>query len=242
MKKLSFLFAIAVLISSCSLIESIGTDLIDEIQNATTVEVAADQLPEDAQSYLDENHFDTYIDVVNFAEGLGYHVELGTGENVFFNEDGEKLEKEGKRGRKGHRGHKGKDLEPIEISDLSSTITDYVANNYPDATIVRAKTDEEGNIYVGLDSHIILEFDAEGNFVGEFEHHRRGKGEKIDLSELPTVITDYITENYPNSELKVAFKKEDGYGVGIVTSDDERKVLIFDADGNFVAEKTCNGK
>ena len=239
MKKLSFLFAVAVLISSCSLIESIGTSVVDEIRNATKVEVAADELPTVAQDYLDENYFDTYIDIVSFADGIGYQVELGTGEDVFFDADGENV-KEKKGGKKGKRGHK--DLTSLDIAELSATITDYVANNYADATIVRAKSDEDGNIYVGLDSHIILEFDSEENFVGEFEHHRRGKGEKIDISELPTIITDYITANYTDAELKVAFQKEDGYGVGIVTADDERKVLIFDGEGNFVAEKTCNGK
>lgn len=89
MKKLTFLFAIAVLMSSCSLVESIGTSIIDEIKSATKVEVAADELPTTTRDYLDENHFDTYIDIVNFAKDLGYQVELGTGEEVFFDADGE---------------------------------------------------------------------------------------------------------------------------------------------------------
>lgn len=239
MKKLTFLFAIAVLMSSCSLVESIGTSIIDEIKSATKVEVAADELPTTTRDYLDENHFDTYIDIVNFAKDLGYQVELGTGEEVFFDADGECV-KEKKGRRKGKKGKR--DLRTLDISELSIAITDYVANNYADATIKRAKSDEAGNIYVGLDSHIILAFDSEGNFVGEFEHHRRGRGEKIELSELPTLITDYIATNYTDATLKVAFQKDEGYGVGIVTAEDKRKVLIFDAEGIFIEEKICNGQ
>ena len=240
MKKLSFFFAIAVLISSCSLVESIGTSVIDEIRSADKVEVATDQLPTAAQDYLDENYFDTYTDIVNFAEDLGYQVTLGTGEDAFFDTDGESITED--CNKKGRKGKKDKDLTSLDISELSTSITGYISENYTDATIKGAKSDEEGNIYVGLDTHVILEFDSEGNFVGEFEHHRHGKGEKIELTELPTLITDYITANYADAELKVAFQKDEGYGVGIVTADDERKVLIFDAEGNFIEEKTCNGK
>ena len=241
MKKLTFFFAIAILISSCSLVENLKTSVIDEIQNATKVEVAADDLPTAAWDYLDETYFDTYIDIVNLAEDLGYQITLGTGEDVFFDTDGENIDekcnKEGKRDRKGK-----KNLTSLDIAELNTTITDYITENYADATIKGAKSDENGSIYVGLDTHIILEFDSEGNFVGEFEHHRRGKSEKIELSELPTLITDYITTNYVDAEVKVAFKKDEGYGVGIVTADDERKVLVFDAEGNFIEEKVCNGK
>jgi hypothetical protein len=251
MKKISLLFvALISLLSSCSLIESLSTSTIDQILSATTVEVTASELPSAAQTFLDENYFETYIDVVNFAEGLGYQVILSTEETLFFDTNGEVLvEEECNKGERGHRGHrdhgdhKGKgDLTSLDTTELSTAIKDYITTNYPDAAIKHAKSDQDGNIYVGLDTHIILEFDANGNFVGEFEHHRGHKGNKIELSELPSVITEYIAVNYVNSVLKVAFQGDEGYAVGIVTADNVRKVLIFDAEGVFVEEKTCNGK
>ena len=130
--------------------------------------------------------------------------------------------------------------EPVAIADLPMSITDYVAANYPDSDIKRAKNNADGNYIVGLTGKIVLVFDADGNFVEElpFVGGQCGcGGEEVDVAELPTSITDYIATNYPTAEVKKAHQKGEKYVVGLIV-DDERVILIFDEDGNFLAERT----
>lgn len=236
MKKLSIFFLAITFMASCDMISSLGGEsAIQNIIDAAKTTISADELPSTAQDILDEEYFDTFVEEVNLAEGLGYEVLLSNERSVYFDLDGEELQEK----RKGRRGHRG-GCEPLDSTELAQPILDYIATNYPDASIRRAKEDKEGNFIVGLSTHIFLVFDSEGNFVEEQEFVRR-RGEAVALEDLPTAITDYITTNYPDAEIKAAFTKNDTYGVGIITSDDERKVLVFDSEGNFIKEKVCNG-
>ncbi len=75
MKKLSVLFLGLVFLSSCELINSLGGEtLIDDIMSAERIEISPDNLPSNAQSILNENYFDTYIETASLADGLGYEV------------------------------------------------------------------------------------------------------------------------------------------------------------------------
>lgn len=245
MKKLSLFFASLMFLASCNLLETVGTSVIDEIASADLTAVSSEELPSAATSYLNNNYFETYIDQANLAEKLGYQVILSDGEELYFDLDGEILTAEDCSGKKGKKGKKGDDdkFTTLDTALLSQTVKDYLATNYADATIVRAKTDADGNILVGLTNYIIAVFDADGNFIKEFEHHKgKDKGTKIDLASLPVLVTDYISSNYTGAAIKVAFQDNDGgYAVGIVTADGKKKIVIFDAEGTFVAEKTCNG-
>lgn len=239
MKKLSVLFLVTVLLSSCELINSLGgEDLIEDILSAERVAVSPDDLPQNAQDVLNEDYFDTFIEEVNLADGLGYEVVLSSERSVFFDLEGEELER--RRGRRGNGGN----CNAIDTTDLPTTITDYIAESYPDASLRRAKVDEDGNYIVGITDHILLLFDADGAFVEELEFaNRRGgrRGTPVEIEDLPTLVTDYITNNYADAEIRMAFTRDGNFGVGIITSDEERKMLIFDSEGNFVEEKTCNG-
>jgi len=239
MKKLSVLFLVTVLLSSCEMINSIGgEDLIEDIMSAQKVEIAPDDLPTNAQDVLDENYFDTFIEEVNFADGLGYEVVLSNERSVFFDLEGAEAER--KRGRRNGGGQ----CNSIDTTELPTTITDYISENYAGASIRRAKLDEDGNYMVGISGHILLSFDENGVFVEELEFtHQRGnrRGTPVEIADLSTLITDYIASTYPDSEIKKAFTRDGNFGVGIITSDEERKMLIFDSEGNFVEEKTCNG-
>lgn len=239
MKKLSVLFLVTVLFNSCELINSLGGEnLIEDILNAERVEVSPDDLPQNAQDVLNDNYFDTFIEEVGLADGLGYEVVLSDERSVFFDLEGEELER--RRGRKGNKGN----CTSIDTTELPTTITDYIATNYPDASLRRAKVDEDGNYIVGVTGHVFLLFDSEGAFVEELEFaNRRGgrRGTPVEIADLPTLITDYITNNYTDAEIRMAFTRNENFGVGIITSDEERKMLIFDSEGNFIEEKTCNG-
>ncbi len=236
MKKLSIFFLVTVFFASCELIDSIGSDsVIDDIVNASKITVDFEELPTNAQTELNENYFETFVEEASLAEGLGYEVLLSSGENVYFDTEGDLLKPERKRGKKG----KG-DCNSIDTTELLQLIKDYVATNYPDESIKRAKEDKDGNFIVGLTGHVFLLFDSEGAFVEIHEFAHRKHGEKVEIEDLPTAITDYITANYEGATIKVAFSQDDEYRVGIINNENERILVIFDSEGNFVEEKTCN--
>ena len=236
MKKLSIFFLVTVFFASCELIDSIGSDsVIDDIVNASKITVDFEELPTNAQTELNENYFETFVEEASLAEGLGYEVLLSSGENVYFDTEGDLLKPERKRGKKG----KG-DCNSIDTTELLQSIKDYVATNYPDESIKRAKEDKDGNFIVGLTGHVFLLFDSEGAFVEIHEFAHRKHGEKVEIEDLPTAITDYITANYEGATIKVAFSQDDEYRVGIINNENERVLVIFDSEGSFVEEKTCN--
>lgn len=242
MKKLSIFFLVTVFFTSCELINSIGGEsAIDDIISASKTVVDFETLPTNAQTELNENYFETFVEEAQLAEGLGYEVLLSNGENVYFDLDGELLKPERKRGKKGMKGEG--DCNSIDTTELLQPIKDYVLANYPDASIKRAKEDKDGNFIVGLTGHVFLLFDSEGNFVEihEFAHRKGDRGEKVEIEDLSTLITNYISTNYTGATIKVAFLKDGQYRVGIINSEDKRVLVIFDSEGNFIEEKVCNG-
>jgi hypothetical protein len=68
-------------------------------------------------------------------------------------------------------------------------------------------------------------------------HTCKGKLTEVAVADLQSVITAYISTNYPASEIKYAAKDDGGKTVvSIVLSDGTPKGLIFNADGTFRAE------
>ncbi len=243
MKKLSVLFLALVTLSftSCDLL-NMETSVIDDIVSADKTEVTSEDLPQAANDILNTNYFETFIEKVSLADGLGYEVELGNDQTLYFDLEGSLIEDEKNCKGKGHKGCKGKGTE-IELSELPTLVTGYISETYPDAAIKRAKVDDNGDFLVAIEGPLFLVFDSEGNFVEEHEFAHRGKkGTEVALEDLSSLITDYITANYEGATLKMAFLYNDEYHVGITNSNDERVLLVFDNEGNFIEEKTCNGK
>ncbi len=229
-------------------------------------EITVENLPSIVQSFLDELYFETYVEAVFKSDGNGFEVQLGNGELVYFDEDGEPLtgaltrgdcerphRKGGKKGKGTRDGFGERDStrtcsdNSIAIEELSATITDYITANYPEAEIRKAKlkTAEDGAdlIVVGLSDHVILVFDGDGNFIEEktFVGHCGGRGTPVAFEELSQVILDYISTNYETAEFRKAFEKEEGTIVVGLYVDGEKIVLGFDADGNLIFEKTGRG-
>jgi hypothetical protein len=239
MKKLS-LFALVLMVTfaSCG---KLDMDLIDNILSAAKTTISAEELPADAIATLNSDYFDTYIDEALMADGLGFQVNLSNGLEVFFDKNGDSLNGKGKK--KGKK--KGKDYdkgEKIDTADLPDAVKNYISTNYPNVTLERAKINHNDQYMVKVTGDLILVFDADGNFIEEHEFtNRHGfDGSQIDIATLPTLITDYVTANYTNATIKVAFLKEGKYFVGL-TTDSGKKMLIFDSEGNFIEAKTCNG-
>lgn len=145
---------------------------------------------------------------------------------------------------RGHRGHCN--MTEVAVEDLSAIITDYIAANYPEASIDRAgMNDANGYTMVKLTladgTHAGLVFDADGSFVAEKRH--KGKGTIVEIADLPAAITDYITANYGDATIEKARQHDDGtFGVLLLQADDTFLGVGFDADGNFVSEFDLKGK
>lgn len=141
---------------------------------------------------------------------------------------------------------------PISVDSLPASILEYIIANYPDSvTIVRAAVTDEGNYAVLLSNHVVVVFDADGNFVEEIiltegGHHGGGHhggsghhGTPIDIDSLSSVITDYINANYPDTlEILHAGISPDGNTVVVLSN---HVVVVFDADGNFIEEIVLTG-
>ncbi len=231
-----FAFVLTITVASCSLMEN---SLISDIMNATKTVVSTKELPDAALELLNTDYFGTYIDEVLSAEGLGFEVNLSDESKVYFDKDGGCLNgtEKGRRKGKKRKNNRGK---AINIEDLPTAITDYIDANYDNATIDGARTNPDRGYMIKLSTDLIVLFDLNGNFVKEHEfiyHH--GNHSKIELTDLSTLITNYISTTYPDATIKVAFEKGEYIIVGVKDSND-KKMLVFDAQGNFIKEKICN--
>jgi len=121
----------------------------------------------------------------------------------------------------------------ISVTDLPKSVISYIDNNYPAESIYQAvKTnDREVEFIVTLTSDEDLEFDHNGNFIGEglmnldhCNHHHHGKGhhhQGIPPDSLSSVITNYVLTNFAGYTIRHA-ETDSICSDGIVT-----EVMIF---------------
>lgn len=252
MKKLFWVLAIALplgaLMISCEK-ESLLTDeaLIEEIAfSSSRVSIEPESLPVEIATELTEANFDTYTETAFCLPERGYEVNLGNGENLFFNIEGRRLEfrttvrPHGPFGPNGPHGpcHRPGFGRPVRIDSLSQAILDYVAANYPDGEILRAMT-RGGNFYVLISGRIVLSFDSEGNFIEEhspFTHCIRPCRQAVAEAELPAAIATYIDTNFPDATFRLACDREGRIHVLLLTADG-RVLLVFDDEGNLLFQR-----
>jgi hypothetical protein len=241
------MIALTFAFSSCASEDSLATDdqLISDIGLAAKSSVEVASLPTQITTTVEDTYFETYIEEALLARGKGYQINMEDGQQAYFDTTGRQLLARGGGGKGGH-GHHGEGHEhpdAISIDSLPAIIVDYISTNYPEDTIKRAKLREDGTYWVGLESHTILVFDADGNFVMETtaEDHScggHGHGQDVAVEDLPTAITDYITANYPTATIERAkYKENEKYVVGVLLGDGTKKLLVFDAEGNFLFER-----
>jgi hypothetical protein len=246
MKKLIFLglTAILALLASCNKDSQQATDdlLAQQIAFADNkTAVSPSDLPASVATYADDNYFETYIESANFVTDKGYEVILGTEEVFYCDRTGRILRPRRGPFRHGPCGHG----DAIGLDALPAFIVEYVAENYPDAEIVRAKlvqTDNGGRYFIKINNAqsdhppLILIFSEDGAFIEAtvMFFHCHALGVPMDIGNLPEVVTNYIADHWPNAEIKAAFHKSNGvFIVGIVTPDG-RHILGFSADGAFL--------
>lgn len=216
-------------------------------------EINKEDLPQSVLDYLAENYPEDEVRHAWVDENGGYVVLLRGRTAVRFDNSGAFIEAVENAGRR----RKGRDndrpaLTEIDLADLPASITDYISTHYEDYTIAKAGTDDEGNYHVKLENGPILIFDADGNFVEARERRndgdrkrdrRRGNGDQehaddrwtaIDIANLPTAVTDYVANNYPDATiLRAGTDAEGNFGVIL----DNGIALIFDADGVFLKRR-----
>jgi len=141
----------------------------------------------------------------------------------------------------------------ISISSLPSTVTTYVSNNYPDASIYQAVTvkEKDANYILTLNTDEELAFDKSGNYLGDganYHHHghhgHHGANGNCDnggipLDSLSSSITGYVTTNYPAYTIKHADKDSTcqyGYVTDVVIFESgvPHIKLYFDPTGTYL--------
>ena len=242
MKKIVFVFVTVLtlgLLSSCNKEDAPVTDtlLVEEISSSSSkINIEPSVLPEATQRTIEDDYFETYIESCSRVVGKGYEVTMGNEDVAYFNTDGRELRGDGMRHGPHRPGPCGRG-EMVPVDELPDAITDYVADNYPDEEILRAKL--KGNKYLlKITGHMILVFEEDGTFLLEapifrFCHHFV---DRININNLPDVFTDYIADNYPDAEILIAWRVRGKVVIGVWTPDG-RKILIFDLDGNFLFER-----
>jgi Putative beta-lactamase-inhibitor-like, PepSY-like len=241
MKKLIFVFVSVLTISlltSCNKEETVTEDsLIEEITTSSSkVNVEPEELPAQARQTIEDDYFETYVETVSRVDNKGFEITMGNEDVMYCNMRGEELRGSDQRFGPHRPGPCGRG-EPVNIDELPDAIVDYITENYPGQDILRAKL-KGGKYLVKIAGHMILVFEENGTFLLEapiyrFCHHFV---DRINIDNLLDVITDYISENYPNAEIKIAWRIRGKIVVGIITPDG-RKIVVFDLDGNFLFDR-----
>ena len=234
---------------------STAESLINTIANSDSKElVAAADLSNDITTYVERNHAPVSVEAAWKVDKAGYEVALEDGQLLYFNEKRTFLGRnDGSTSPRGDR-HclRGEDA---TTEDLPQAALDYLAANYADDSILTVKLKRFGYFAVELSGGDILIFNGEGEFIrlcgeaggphgpggpgGPGGGHQGGhpcgcmSGDTIDVSELPTTVTDYVTASYPDETIQNAVLKPSGKFAAELS---DGSVLLFDADGNFIKE------
>ncbi|MBO6761962.1 MAG: PepSY-like domain-containing protein, partial [Roseivirga sp.] len=218
---------------------------------STWTEIDEADLPDNVLDYLEQNYTDLNVRQAWVDDSGGYVVLLQGKTAVRFDNLGVFVEAIDNAVKK--RAKDRPELTEIDTASLSTSITDYIVDNYSDYIILKASTDENGAFYIKLVDGPTLIFDSKGNFTEEIDSEghrkRRNKGKRgksrasdqwtaIDLESLPESVSDYIATNYTDAAVEKAAVAADGnFKVWL----DSQVVLLFKEDGSFLSEKTAKG-
>jgi len=158
---------VVVLESGVVLIFDLNGNLLDEFTEDDYdeyEEVDNDSLSQAIKDYLLTNYAGIAIDFAVFdTEEEEYIVYLDNGVIVIFDKDGNFLEEDE------DDGDYEDDCDEVDIADLPSAITDYIATNYAGEQIEEAWFDsDEKQYYIELSNDLVLIFNEDGSFVGEY--------------------------------------------------------------------------
>lgn len=233
-KILPGVFLLSLLFQSCSESENTVEPDLNAVAFSADAHVRTSTLPQSILDYISGNYPDLTIHKAEVEDNGNYEVTLSDDTELIFNAQGSFL---------GVDDDNEDDFgdEHIQPSDLPQNILDFITANYPDSSIEEAELENNGNYEVKLENGVELIFDGDGNFLGqardENEDDQGEDHEDINPSDLPQLILDYITENYPDNSIIEAEMDEEGYEITLNNGVE----LKFDQQGNFISSEDGNG-
>lgn len=128
-------------------------------------DIAAANLPEKIRNFISTHFAGASIEEAELENNGNYEIELSNDITVVFDANGEFL------GRIDDDDNDDSDDEDIAVSDLPQVVRDYIANNYPDQTIIEAEREDDDTFEVTLNNGMELKFDADGKFLSADDHN-----------------------------------------------------------------------
>ncbi|SKB52976.1 Putative beta-lactamase-inhibitor-like, PepSY-like [Salegentibacter holothuriorum] len=138
--------------------EFLGVD--DDENKFDDEEIDPAVLPQNILDFISDNFPGLGIDEAELENNGNYEIELENDIELIFDGDGNFLG-QAKDENEAEEGEAEEDINPAELPQV---IQDYIAENYPDNTIIEAEVDED-EYEVTLNNGIELEFDLEGNLL-----------------------------------------------------------------------------
>lgn len=223
--------------SSCSSDDNdddTGTDIDLNLTAQTSDEyVNPASLPQPILDYISTNYPESTISEAEREDNNNIEVELRNGPELVFDDQGSFLGID-------DDGDDDFGDEDIDPADLMADIRNFVNEHFPGTSIEEAERENNGNYEIELSDDTELIFDANGKFLGRADDDANDDRDDDDIaaSDLPQVITDYITANYPdNSIIEAEREDDDGYEVTLNNGVE----LEFDAEGNLEEVNDQNG-
>ncbi|SFN72042.1 PepSY-like domain-containing protein [Salegentibacter flavus] len=131
----------------------------DDVDDFGDEDLDPSELPQNIQDFIAQYFPGVGIDEAERENNGNYEVELNNDVELIFNADGEFLGK----GEDEDDAYDDDD-EDIDPADLPQVILDYIAENYPEQTIIEAEKEDDG-YEVTLNNGVELEFDVDGAFI-----------------------------------------------------------------------------
>lgn len=235
-KILSLAFVALFSLNSCSSDDDgdTGTEVdLNLIAESSDDHVNSAALPQAILTYISTNYPENTIREAEVEENGRFEVELNNGTELVFDAQGNFLGID----------DDSDDIfgdEDIAAADLPEKIRNFISTHFAGATIEEAELENNGNYEIELSTDVKLVFDTNGDFLGRIsdDDNEDRDDEDIAIADLPQVIQDYITTNYPDNTIIEAEKEDDGTFEVTLNNGMELK---FDADGNFVSVDDHNG-
>lgn len=218
-----------------ALIEALVTDPDAE-------EVSFSLLPPAAVEVLANEHFETFVEIIERVPGRGFIIHLANGNTLYCREDGRFLEyrREFRPGAVFGRHPHGPCFARIvrfghslDSTELSESILTYITDNYPENNIRAAKAWGDSTL-VFLSRATVLLFDGSGTFLKEWNplEHCLDRCAPVRPATRAT-IEQYITDNYPEVELRRICRRAARIFV-LAKEGEDRAIFIFDLQGNYL--------
>lgn len=242
MKSLKFtglltLFFIAIFFISCDK-DNTAANLelaeLSAIKNSTEkINIEPEELPATSLGHIEDFYFETYIESAARVVGKGYEVELANQDFLYFRENGTEIRDLRSGDRPLRPGPCGRGR-LVDISTLPDNITQYVADNYPDADILRAKRQVDRYLVL-ISGRTILVFDYNGEFihVSRIFYHCDQHNQGVSLDDLPDSVIQYISDHCPECEILRAAIVRNKLVVGTMANGSPA-IFVFTMDGEFL--------